>query len=359
MWLLEEKINTPVDVEFASDGDNLFILQCRPQSQSRGTERKPIPEKIPKNRQIFSAKRYVTTNQIENIEYIVFVKPDEYVNLPTREKMQKVADVINDLNQKLPRRKFILMGPGRWGSRGDIKLGVPVKYGDINNTTLLVEIAKKKGEYTPELSFGTHFFQDLVEADIRYLPLYPDETDIVFNERILLTAKNHLETIAPRHKSFAEVVRLIRVSDLIDGGTLSIIMDGEANQALAYLNPPDHWSWRLHKTYELGEKLSAKEYGIEAMYLVGSTKTGTAGPGSDIDIIIHFKGSIGQKERLMDRLTQEDRLICKENEEKTGNILDSMLDVHFVTDEDIKKRSSWASHITSPYMSVKKIPLKK
>ena len=73
------------------------------------------------------------------------------------------------------------MGPGRWGSRGDIKLGVNVTYSDINNTTALVEIALKHGDYVPELSFGTHFFQDLVEASIRYLPIYPDDFGIIFN----------------------------------------------------------------------------------------------------------------------------------------------------------------------------------
>ena len=74
------------------------------------------------------------------------------------------------------------MGPGRWGSRGDIKLGVSVTYSDINNTAVLIEIARQKGNYVPDLSFGTHFFQDLVEADIRYLPLYPDDARVVFNE---------------------------------------------------------------------------------------------------------------------------------------------------------------------------------
>ena len=77
------------------------------------------------------------------------------------------------------------MGPGRWGSRGDIKLGVNVTYSDINNTAVLIEIARKKGNYVPDLSFGTHFFQDLVEASIRYLPLYPDEKGIIFNEEFL------------------------------------------------------------------------------------------------------------------------------------------------------------------------------
>ena len=67
------------------------------------------------------------------------------------------------------------MGPGRWGSRGDIKLGVRVTYSDINNAAMIIEVARKKGNYVPDVSFGTHFFQDLVESGIRYLPLYPDD----------------------------------------------------------------------------------------------------------------------------------------------------------------------------------------
>ncbi|MBL0177230.1 MAG: hypothetical protein IPP94_18625 [Ignavibacteria bacterium] len=74
------------------------------------------------------------------------------------------------------------MGPGRWGSRGDIKMGVSVTYSDINNTSVLVEIARRRGDYVPDLSFGTHFFQDLVGASIRYLPLYPDDAGVIFND---------------------------------------------------------------------------------------------------------------------------------------------------------------------------------
>jgi pyruvate, water dikinase len=357
MKTLEDHIGSPVDVEFASNGDALYILQCRPQSQSIGRNRIPIPSDIPAKRQVFSANRYVTTSQIEHLEYIVFVEPEAYLNLTSREEMMKIAEVINQLNQKLPKRRFILMGPGRWGSRGDIKLGVPVNYGDINNTTLLVEIAKKKGEYTPELSFGTHFFQDLVEADIRYLPLYPDETENIFNEQLFKKAQNHLTEVIPQYKKYANVVKLIDVHDLVEGGTLSIIMDGDENKALAFLKPPDHWDWRLQKTFELGKKISAKEYGIKAMYLIGSTKTGKAGPASDIDIIVHFQGNEEQKERLLEWFDIQEKKLIEENTERTGISTSYLLDIHFITDKDIKRNTSWATHITSPYLSAKKIPL--
>ena len=357
--LLEEKIETPVDIEFASDGKNLYLLQCRPQSQGRGIERKPIPQDITADRKLFSANKYITTCQIENIEYIVYVLPEEYTGLGSREDMQKIALIINELNNRLPKRKFILMGPGRWGSRGDIKLGVPVKYGDINNTSLLVEIAREKGEYTPELSFGTHFFQDLVEAEIRYLPLYPDQPKNIFNEKILLDSENHLLSIISSNKKYKNVVKVIKTSDIISASTLSIIMDGDAGEALAYLKLPDHWSWRMKKVEEISELLDPKLYGIESIYLIGSTKDGSAGPGSDIDLLVHFRGNEEQKDKLMAWFEEYGRKIAEENKQRTGIETSGLLDVHLITDEDIKKKTSWASHVTSPYMSVKKIEFKK
>jgi len=358
LFILEDKIETPVDVEFASDGKKLYMLQCRPQSQGRGIERKPIPSNIPKDRIIFSADKYVTTGQIKNIEYLVYVVPEEYANLKSREEMQRTATIINELNNKLPNKKFVLMGPGRWGSRGDIKLGVPIKYGDIKNTALLIEVAKEKGGYTPELSFGTHFFQDLVESNIRYLPLYPDQKNIIFKEEILTKTKNNLKEILPTHKNYENVVKVLKTSDLLQDGTMSVIMDGETNQALGFLKPLDHWGWRMQKVKELSENIDPELYGIKALYLIGSTKTGEAGPASDIDLIVHFKGTEEQKEKLMTYFEKIGKKLSKENKERTGIETEGLLDIHIITEEDIKKRTSWATHITSPYMSVKKIELK-
>lgn len=363
LQVLEKNIHTPVDIEFASDGKNLFLLQCRPQSQSLDIERKPIPKNVPRNHKIFSANKYVTTGQIEHVEYIVYVVPESYTSLDDREDMQQVAKVVGKLNAELPRRKFILMGPGRWGSRGDIKLGVPVQYGDINNSSLLVEVAKEKGDYIPELSFGTHFFQDLVEADIKYLPLYPDQPDVLFNESLLLDATNHLDKIVKNDdkemgEKMNDVVRVIRVDEIIDGGSLSVIMDGEVGDALAFLKPPDHWSWRMKKTHEIAAALDPYVYNVKALYVVGSTKNGSAGPASDIDLIVHFNGNEEQKEKLIDWFEKWDNRLKEENKDRTGIETDEILDVHFVTDEDIKNKTPWATHIASKYESARKIPLK-
>ncbi|MFP4051111.1 MAG: PEP/pyruvate-binding domain-containing protein [Thermoplasmata archaeon] len=357
MDILEDRIGTPVDVEFASDGENIYMLQCRPQSQSQEIEREPVPTNIKKNRKLFSAHKYVTTSHIDNIEYIVYVIPEEYTSLDSKEKMRKVATIVGELNNKLPNRKFIMMGPGRWGSRGDIKLGVPVKYNDINNTSLLVEIAREKGDYLPELSFGTHFFQDLVEAEIRYLPLYPDEEGNIYNEDLLFRSKNRLTDLFPKYEKFEDVVRVIDVGDISQGGTLSVVMDGEANEALAYLKKPDHWDWRIEKVHEIGEAIDPAIYGVKNMYVIGSTKDGSAGAGSDIDLLIHFDGSPEEKDKLKAWLDKWDKELCKENEKRTGLKTESMLDIHIITDEDLEDETSWATHITSPYKSAREIPI--
>ncbi len=357
LTLLEDTLDTPVDVEFASDGKKLYVLQCRPQSQSQLIERKPIPEGVPLDKKVFTAHRYVTTGCIENVEYIVYVDPSGYEELESREEMYKVARIVSELNSLLPKRRFILMGPGRWGSRGDIKLGVPIQYRDINNTSLLVEIAREKGGYLPELSFGTHFFQDLVESNIKYLPLYPDEEENVFNERLLKHSPNVLTELLPSGKGMENFIRVIHIPDTYPSSKLAVVMDGDANEALAYIKPPDHWEWRMDKVRELARNLDADFYDVKAMYVMGSTKDGTAGPSSDIDLLIHFEGNERQREMLLEWFKQQEKKYIEENEERTGRSCSKLLDVHIITEKDIENKTSWASHIDSPYSSAREIPL--
>lgn len=357
LTILSERMGTPVDVEFACDGKKLYILQCRPQSQGALTERVKIPTNIVKNRIIFTANKYVTNGRLKNIQYLVYVNSEEYENLEQREDMQAIATIVSKLNEQLPKRQFILMGPGRWGSRGDIKLGVPVQYRDINNTALLIEIAKKKQESAPDLSFGTHFFQDLVEANIQYLPLYPDNEEIIFNESLLDMAPNKLEEFAPKFKQYEKVIKVIDVSQLADGGTVSVAMDGEANEAMAYMVPTDHWVWRMDKVRELADQLNPERYGVVALYVFGSTQEGTAGPKSDIDLLVHIRGSKEQQEDLLAWFEEKDKVLCQENEKRTGMKTELILDVHLITDEDIKNNTSWACHLHAQTGAAKPVPL--
>ncbi|MFB3854219.1 MAG: PEP/pyruvate-binding domain-containing protein [Vicinamibacterales bacterium] len=235
MAALKDAIGAPVDVEFAHDGKDLYIVQCRPQSGGGDERRVPVPSGIPESRKLFTANRYVSTAQVRGIRYIVYVDPTGYAGLSKMTDMIAVGEAVSRLNTVLPRRGFALMGPGRWGSRGDITLGVRVTYAGISNTALLVEIARKKGGYVPDLSFGTHFFQDLVEAKIRYLALYPDEDGIVFNEEFFRTAPNSLATLLPEYAYLENVVRVIDVAEAAGNRELNVIMDGDKDEAIGFL----------------------------------------------------------------------------------------------------------------------------
>jgi hypothetical protein len=145
-----------------------------------------------------------------------------------------VADAVRKLNERLAGRPFILMGPGRWGTK-DPRMGVRVSYAGISNTRALMEIARSRGGYVPEVSFGSHFFLDLVESDILYLALYPDEPGSVFNEDFLHGTPNALADLVPGAARLSDVVRVIDVRAASGGRLLNVDMDEGRQEALGYL----------------------------------------------------------------------------------------------------------------------------
>ncbi len=240
--ILEEGLGEPVDVEFAHDGESFFMLQCRALSRGASAQRVEVPLEVPEKDKVFTANRYVQMGQARDLEYVVLIDPRDYERLETREQMLRVARTVGAVNKALPQKKFLLMGPGRWGSRGDIRLGVPVTYSDICRTAILVEIARKKGSYLPDVSFGTHFFNDLVESGIHYLPLYPDDPGVVWNEAFLSGSANCLAEVAPDFADMDDVVRVIRMAESTGGRLLQVVMDAEADKALGFLAKPQRQS---------------------------------------------------------------------------------------------------------------------
>lgn len=378
--VLESEYGTPIDIEFAHDGKHLYLLQCRPQSYGALSQPATIPRDVPKDRIVFSANRYVTNGTVQGITHIVYVDPQKYSRLPEHSDLVSVGQAIGRLNQLLPKRQFILMGPGRWGSRGDIRLGVSVSYSDINNTAMLIEIAQKHKEYVPELSFGTHFFQDLVEASIRYLPLYPGSWGTFLNESILEKSPNWLPELLPEFAHLAETVRVIDLPGMAPGMMLKVLMNGELDEAVAILTPQqaepeerpvrgdrrmrdseqtvdEHWRWRLHSVEEIADHMDPARFGVKAMYLFGSTKNATAGPQSDIDLLIHFAGTRAQKHDLLTWLEGWSLCLSHMNYLRTGHKTEGLLNIHLVTDQDIRNRTSYAVKIGAITDPARPIPL--
>jgi hypothetical protein len=233
----------PVDIEFAVQFTpaypkprlKVILLQCRPLSNQNWGQQVTLPQNVPLADQVFTANRLVPSGMVDKIKYIVYVDPLAYSQMSDVSGRMEVARIVGRLNKRLEGEKFILMGPGRWGS-SNIDLGVKVTYADIYNTSMLVEIAVARNGITPELSYGTHFFQDLVESNIFPLALYPDAPGSLFNYSFFNQAPNNLALLLPQDSPYADYIKVINVAETQPNKLLRVAMSAEEGLALGYLH---------------------------------------------------------------------------------------------------------------------------
>ena len=121
----------------------------------------------------------------------------------------------------------------------------------------------------------------------------------------------------------------------------------------------EHWRWRMTMARQIAAEIDPERFGIVAVYVFGSTKNACAGPGSDIDLLIHFRGTPDQEEELRAWLAIWSRRLAELNLERTGIRLDGLLDVHLVTDADIRKRTSYAIKIGATTDAAKPLAMKR
>ncbi|NJC87813.1 MAG: phosphoenolpyruvate synthase [Desulfuromonas sp.] len=234
---LEGVYRYPVDVEFTVNFDVagspvLNVVQCRPLQTKGEAQKVDIPQGIGEERVFFATEGHFMGGSIaQTIRRIILVDSEEYIRLPLAEKYE-VARLIGRLNRRLGDRREVptlLIGPGRWGTSTP-SLGVPVTFAELNNITALAEVAFPGGNLMPELSFGTHFFQDLVEADIFYVALFPDSEFCTFSRGWLEELPNALEGIMPASSRYKKVVKVYN----LPGEGLQLLADVVSQRLLCY-----------------------------------------------------------------------------------------------------------------------------
>ncbi|HEY4000105.1 MAG TPA: PEP/pyruvate-binding domain-containing protein [Candidatus Xenobia bacterium] len=228
-----------LDLEMAADINGkgeciITLLQCRPQSLRAIQQAPPIPDVLPQD-VVFRCEREIPSARIDNIRYLVYVDPDAYSHIASHYDRYEVARIVGRLNHRLEKETAIILGPGRWGSN-NILLGVPVKYYEINNFKLLGEVARASNGVVPEVSYGTHFFQDLVETGIVCIPIYPDRPGACFNDELLLSAPNALASLVPEASEFEHVIRVVEATN---GRRLHVRLNGKEERGLCYLAAPE------------------------------------------------------------------------------------------------------------------------
>ena len=244
LHILEENYHTHVDTEFTIRIHNpsdlqpeveITLLQCRPQSHLKVSDVK-LPQHLQSEDIIFSTTRMAPKGEVCAIRYVLFVTPEGYYNLPTPAARGELGRVISRMNAALANERYICLGPGRWGT-SDPDLGIRIGYGDIYHTRALVELTGVGIGSAPEASFGTHFFQDLVESEIYPLAIYLEDPGVIFNREFFYNTPNQLPEYMPEESSWSECIRLIRVDSFRPDHHLDLVMDDEAGQTVAYLVP--------------------------------------------------------------------------------------------------------------------------
>ncbi len=212
---LEDTYSYPVDTEFTVNFDrsgqfHINLVQCRP-LQTKGIQaRVSIPDNVQPEKVLFSSNgNFMGSNVMLPISRVIYVDPEGYSGLPISEKYT-IARLIGRLNRQIEDKSsthVMLMGPGRWGTSTPA-LGVPVRFAEINNISVMVEIEYRGEMLMPELSFGTHFFQDLVETDIFYAALFLKNEQAALNTAWMEGMENLLARLLPESAQYEHIVRV-------------------------------------------------------------------------------------------------------------------------------------------------------
>jgi adenylate cyclase len=173
----------------------------------------------------------------------------------------------------------------------------------------------------------------------------------------------------PDYAQLSDVLKVIDVRQDASGQFLQILMNADQSEAMGYLakegeeiqllesedlsgliktkSQEEHWVWRLQAVETLATHLDPKRFGVKGLYLMGSTKNATAGPKSDIDLLVHIQGTDDSRRVLETWLEAWSLSLAELNFQRTGYRSDGLLDIHFITDDDIRNQTSYAVRIGS------------
>ena len=188
--LLKEAYVYPVDIEYtinmAPDGEYVIdLLQCRPLQQTKEGDAVHVPELLPDQILMETKKVSMGFSRTFPVDLVVYIDPIRYYEMPYRDKF-RVRDLLSAVNWKLrgQGKRMLLLTPGRICT-SSAELGVPSSFADISEFDMIAEISETRAGYVPELSYGSHIFQDLVEAEILYTAVFEAQSTLHFAPSLL------------------------------------------------------------------------------------------------------------------------------------------------------------------------------
>jgi len=216
--IIQNAYNYPVDIEFSAnfltENDyRINLLQCRPFQVEGKLKDVTLPKETDPEKILLRSKGpIIGQNTISEIDTLIYIRPDEYSKLPMS-KRYAVARLVGELaNGKKSDAHIMVMGPGRWGTKMP-SLGIPVSFSEIQNVTAICEIVKMHKGLIPDISLGTHFFNDLVEMNILYITIAPDKNKTCYNEDLILSFPNSIDQLLPDYTEWSTVIHIIDIGD--------------------------------------------------------------------------------------------------------------------------------------------------
>ncbi|TMV53087.1 pyruvate kinase [Paenibacillus mesophilus] len=214
--LLSRVYDYPVDIEFTANftKDDQFkvnLLQCRP-LQTRGLGKSVEMPTADRERNLFFEIKgnFMGGNVRLPIDYVVYVRPEPYLAC-TEQGKYAVARQIGVINAALKGKQVMLIGPGRWGTTTP-SLGVPIRFSELSNMSVICEVSSVEAGFMPELSYGSHFFQDLVESGIFYAAIFDGRDDVKFQPARVLERPNLL--MFPNNEQLSDVIHIAKTDGM-------------------------------------------------------------------------------------------------------------------------------------------------
>ena len=222
---LQSAYSSPVDIEFTANfleagRSKINLLQCRT-LQVKGTEATALPSlEIEEDALIIEARGAVIgQSRLIDVDLFIYVVPEVYGQLPIQQR-HEVARLIGQVNHATAARgakTIMLIGPGRWGTSSP-SLGIPVSFAEINRVSVLCEIVAMREDLVPDVSLGTHFLSELVEMDMLYLALFPQQGENYIRTEFFEESPNLLLDLVPSAEKWRDCVRVIDPRDAAENG---------------------------------------------------------------------------------------------------------------------------------------------
>jgi hypothetical protein len=217
---LRDAYKCPVDIEFTanflSDGSyKINLVQCRPFQINESTSASYISTTIDGEHIILKAHGGIIGHgRTLSIDRLIYVEPSVYGRLPETDRytVARLIGKLTHLQEQGQTKTIMLLGPGRWGTTTP-SLGVPVSFAEINTVSILCEIDTMHEGLVPDLSLGTHFFNDLVETDMLYIGFYSAEEGNMLSHDFFRQSPNCLQELLPEASAWPHVIRVIDASD--------------------------------------------------------------------------------------------------------------------------------------------------